>query len=166
MLTRWKDIAAYLGVSTKTAARWSKLEGCPIVKIGGLRMALEEDLDRWLDNETMNIKGSKEKKEKINVEKKLPYGYVYIIKSACPNAYKIGMTRGSPLVRMSAVQCFAPCKLEMIKVFKCHNCKETEAELHEKYKQQKIRGEWFRLSECDIEDIRIYFEKKIENVGL
>jgi hypothetical protein len=51
-LSSWKEIAAYLGVDTKTAQRWEKLRGLPVHRApGDLRsqvFAVHTEIDNWL----------------------------------------------------------------------------------------------------------------------
>lgn len=48
-LTTWKNIAAYIKVSTKTAKKYHKQYSMPVRRLpGGTVQALPYELDRWL----------------------------------------------------------------------------------------------------------------------
>jgi hypothetical protein len=68
------------------------------------------------------------------------------------SAYKIGKS-SNPLNREKTLQGEKP-TLELIKQFK----KDLEKELHHKYKEQNIRGEWFKLYPSQIKYICTHYE--------
>lgn len=51
-LDSWKEIAVYLGREVRTAQRWEKDEGLPVLRHfhvkGGTVYALKEEIDTWL----------------------------------------------------------------------------------------------------------------------
>ncbi len=78
-------------------------------------------------------------------------GYVYIITDTYGN-YKIGKT-GNPLSRLLSLQLGLP-YFEIVHYIYCRNMHDREKELHERYKDKKIRNEWFKLTAEDIEYIK------------
>lgn len=52
ILTGWKAIAGYLGVSIDTARKWHKEKGMPVITKLGLKIALKEELKQWLKNQS------------------------------------------------------------------------------------------------------------------
>lgn len=71
----------------------------------------------------------------------------YIIKDFNTNLYKIGKSI-DPIRREKTLQSEKP-TLKIIKIFK----KDHEYELHQKYNRERIRGEWFKLSNLQIKYI-------------
>mgnify|MGYP006436649675 FL=1 len=71
----------------------------------------------------------------------------YIIKDFNTNIYKIGKSI-DPKKREKTLQSEKP-TLKIIKIFK----EDHEYELHKKYKRERIRGEWFKLSNLQIKYI-------------
>lgn len=55
ILHSWKDIAAYLGKSSRTVQRWEREDGLPVRRIGQNRRssvyALSRELDDWLSGQ-------------------------------------------------------------------------------------------------------------------
>lgn len=51
-ISTWKEIASFLGVSTRTAQQWERTRGLPVYRVrGGLRgsvYAFQEELEAWL----------------------------------------------------------------------------------------------------------------------
>jgi len=90
------------------------------------------------------IKQNKKQDNKIKV--------CYILKNKRNNLYKIGNSK-NPLGRESTLQSQEP-ELESIKIFK----NNWESVLHEKYKKQRVRGEWFNLSNIQVKYICTHFE--------
>ena len=110
----------------------------------------------------------KEKKDKIERQKKkqlekflienppIVLGYVYIIKFG--KYYKIGKTR-TPKQRMDAF-CNFPEKIEIIKIAHVWGYSEIEKELHEKYKEYRVKGEWFDLNTELLEEVKQILDAK------
>ena len=61
VLSGYKDIAAFLGVSTKTVQR--HLKSIPVSRIGKKIMILEADLARWIQKNALSIRIPKRKKQ-------------------------------------------------------------------------------------------------------
>ena len=71
----------------------------------------------------------------------------YIIKDNTNNTYKIGRSK-DPLKREKTLQSEKP-NLKLIKIFE----NNIEKELHELYKDCRLRGEWFKLSKVQLQYI-------------
>lgn len=54
-LTSWKEIAAYLGVSDKTAQLWEKTRGLPVERIGSRVSISERDLQAWQQSNRSSV---------------------------------------------------------------------------------------------------------------
>lgn len=92
------------------------------------------------------------KKEVFITPKNPKRGFVYLFK--CNGLYKIGRTK-NPTKRMQQMASAAmPFEFERIHVIGCKNAIEAERELHKKFSSKRKIGEWFDLSEIDIEEIK------------
>lgn len=89
---------------------------------------------------------------KINPKKESQDSVCYIIKNKRNDLYKIGYSK-SPKNREYTLQSQEP-EVEIIKIFK----NNWESVLHEKYKKQRLRGEWFNLSKIQVKYICTHFE--------
>ncbi|MEG0939710.1 MAG: GIY-YIG nuclease family protein [Comamonas sp.] len=82
-------------------------------------------------------------------------GFVYVIylqDSAAELFYKIGMA-ASFTSRFTAHQCSSPFPICIACVYFVGNMRAEERELHRIFAKQRVRGEWFRLSDCDLQKI-------------
>jgi hypothetical protein len=84
--------------------------------------------------------------------KKLKTKKSYIIKDKNTGLYKIGKSN-NPKNREKTLQAEKP-TYELIKIFN----KNWEAHLHKKYKEQRLRGEWFKLNKLQVEYICRHYE--------
>lgn len=88
----------------------------------------------------------------INTETKSENSVCYIIKNKRNNLYKIGYSK-DPKNREKTLQSEEP-EIKSIKIFK----NNWENVLHEKYKKQRVRGEWFNLSNIQVKYICTHYE--------
>lgn len=79
-------------------------------------------------------------------------GYVYVLRSD-NGKFKIGKT-GDPKNRFKTLGIQLPYKLETVMCLSVDDMDDTESFLHLKYANQRLNGEWFELSNSDIEEIR------------
>ena len=86
------------------------------------------------------------KKKRYNINT-LNYPKTYILKDNTNNTYKIGKSI-NPLKREKTLQSEKP-NLKLIKIFE----NNIEKELHELYKHCRLRGEWFKLNNVQLEYI-------------
>lgn len=83
--------------------------------------------------------------------------YVYIFK--CENYYKIGITNNVKR-RLHDAQVSTPFKIELIYNHLCKFASQREYDLHWKFRKQNVRGEWFNLTEDNINFIKQELEKR------
>lgn len=102
------------------------------------------DAEKALQAIKQKQSGNKKKSKPIRIAN------IYLMKNNHDGAYKIGMTRGDPKFREETLQS-QEASVEL--VFYFEGPESLERELHKKYSEKRIRGEWFRLSEDDVEDI-------------
>lgn len=76
---------------------------------------------------------------------------VYFVKGKSTNHVKVGFTKGDPQKRLSNLQTSASEELEIIHVIP-EGTTELEARLHEKFRHNHLRGEWFKYRP----DVAIY----------
>lgn len=79
--------------------------------------------------------------------KKIKPQIAYILKDESLGYYKIGKSC-NPLQREKTLQAEKP-SVKLVKVFN----EDCENELHNKYKKQRVRGEWFNLNKVQVEYI-------------
>jgi hypothetical protein len=79
-------------------------------------------------------------------------GYVYLIK-ADNGLYKIGKSKNLH-ARINEFGVKLPVKTELIHSIANSDFSTLELELHERFSDKREHGEWFRLSESDIEEIK------------
>jgi hypothetical protein len=90
----------------------------------------------------------KRKAEKALEAAKVYNGYVYLIKAAT-GLYKIGRTK-SLNDRFSFFKNNLPFEVELIHTISAVNYKSAEKELHERFAPKRENGEWFRLTQEDV----------------
>lgn len=81
-------------------------------------------------------------------------GFVYLMVNRANGFCKIGFSR-KPKFREKTLASQEP-KIEILTMKP--GTMGDEIQMHEKYKEQRIRGEWFNLSEIQIEDIKWEWE--------
>jgi hypothetical protein len=82
-------------------------------------------------------------------------GYVYVLKSVSGH-YKIGRTK-DPKDRLKTFSVKLPFEVEYELLIPSSNHKALEAELHQRFKEKHINGEWFSLAQDDIEALRLEY---------
>jgi hypothetical protein len=78
-------------------------------------------------------------------------GFVYVIRVG--DFCKIGLS-ANPKSRIASLQISTPTPLEVVCILPTKDMIALEKELHQKYVHAHERGEWFDLSESDVEQIR------------
>lgn len=85
-------------------------------------------------------------------------GIVYLL--GCDEGYhKIGLTKDLTK-RLDQLGTIPPFEFEVLSTFPADDCCAAELELHDFYRDKRVRGEWFKLAEEDIayiSKIRYYF---------
>lgn len=90
-------------------------------------------------------------------------GFVYLITfkdSAYKRYVKIGVANNVE-VRLKTLQTSTPFKLSIMGAFYCRNKNKVEAALHDVFKDKRMCGEWFDLSDSDI----FLIKEKVEFYG-
>lgn len=86
-------------------------------------------------------------------------GYVYLMRDSNLNCYKIGFS-SNPSYREQTLQAQKP-TIELLYTWK--GSLQDEKQLHARFNDKRIRGEWFDLQATDIEEIRSIFESEANN---
>jgi len=74
-------------------------------------------------------------------------GYVYLIKCGDFDLYKIGVSKSGPNKRIGSIQSDNPFEIHVMGVYYCNHYSLLEHEMHERYREHCVRGEWFRFNE-------------------
>ena len=97
-------------------------------------------------------------KNRIPFKRKKTSGYVYLVHCKGTTFYKIGISKIDYHLRLSALQSGCPFELEMIYVIHSSNYRKFEQELHHKFRDKRVRGEWFDLDEAFLNTVMKYLE--------
>ncbi len=81
-------------------------------------------------------------------------GYLYLIHCVGFPYYKTGVTTGNPHARIQALQTGLPFDLELEYAVQVPDIYQEEALLHEVYKDNHVRGEWFSLNQTELEYLK------------
>lgn len=79
-------------------------------------------------------------------------GYVYILESA-NGLYKIGRASNAER-RIKNIWTQSPVDLWAVCIIKTENRYELECQLHERFRSQRVKGEWFALTPEDVEYVK------------
>lgn len=74
-------------------------------------------------------------------------GYVYLISS--PHGYKIGKSR-TPKKRYSVLKVAMPFSTRVVCVIETYKMSQLERDLHQRFDDKRINGEWFNLNDADV----------------
>jgi biotin operon repressor len=80
-------------------------------------------------------------------------GYVYVVKNGS-NKYKIGYTKSSVKRRIATLQTALHSPIYIVAYFKTDNPVALERELHNRFNDKRLIGEWFSLDDDDVEWIK------------
>jgi hypothetical protein len=98
---------------------------------------------------------AREVKARRDLEKKAPRPrkptFIYLVLDERTGHIKIGQSK-NPSARESTLQSENP---QVIMLFSGPADADMEQELHKEYAQSRVRGEWFRLSEDQVESIKM-----------
>lgn len=86
--------------------------------------------------------------------------YIYLIRKETTHIYKIGLTRQNPKDRLVQLQCGSPDVLCLVAFKKIQNASGVERNLHRRYKERHIRGEWFQLLDAEIASLSTWFDSE------
>lgn len=79
---------------------------------------------------------------------------VYLIQEDFCGLVKIGIA-ADPVKRMANLQTACPQKLSLVAVLRTDRASEVEVGLHTQFSEKHVRGEWFRLTEADVDGLRV-----------
>lgn len=96
-------------------------------------------------------------------------GCVYFIKHIGLKPVKIGYSSSdNPINRINNFKTSSPYGLELIGIIKTIDAKKLETFLHKKYKEKRLNGEWFNLSQKELKNelgLNFKLSKKIKNTN-
>ena len=117
-----------------------------------------EDLKQSIKKIKISIKYKERELDKLWFqERTLPPIYdgksykTYLIKENNTSFYKIGKST-NPTLREKTLQRQMP-NIHIVKIWD----KDIEKTLHKKYKQQRVRGEWFKLTKVQVRHICTFY---------
>lgn len=84
--------------------------------------------------------------------------FIYLMHNRQNNYYKIGRSTNVK-IRERTLQAQEP---DIVLIEKWQASKDAEKLLHEMYKHKKLRGEWFNLTQVEIEEIKEYMNRYVE----
>ena len=112
-------------------------------------------LKNFIINEITRLKENKNKleiqNEKIGNIDNNTRGFIYILKSK--NLYKIGRAK-YPNDRIKTYTTENPFGIKIILLKEVKNYIQTEVDLLKKFKDKHFKGEWFKLNENDVREIK------------
>ena len=77
-------------------------------------------------------------------------GFVYVLEMAeHPGLFKVGMAK-SVSERLKAHQCSNPFELRVVCAYFTANMRVEEREIHRRFSDRRVRGEWYRLQRSDV----------------
>lgn len=79
--------------------------------------------------------------------------YVYLIRMGRQLIFKIGKSN-DPAGRMMSLQTASPYKLKLEHVFEADNASAAEESLHAFFQNKRLKGEWFRLTEDELQTLQ------------
>jgi hypothetical protein len=104
-------------------------------------------LDRMLRRQEANQKSTPRLRETVQ-------GFVYLLKAdGLTGVYKVGYST-DPVRRLETIQTSCPVPLILEWVIPTLGNDGTELRIHRKFSEQRIHGEWFRLSKLDVQWIQ------------
>lgn len=71
-------------------------------------------------------------------------GYVYLVMGKDNDIVKIGIA-SNLIKRLSSLNTGSPEELRIFDFIKCDNPRKIESELHQRYSNNRIKGEWFNI---------------------
>lgn len=77
-------------------------------------------------------------------------GYIYLIYDEGLDAYKIGVTRSKDSKRLKSLQTGNASDLRIIYLYECEYPFRLETMLHNKFRNNNIKNEWFHMSDEDV----------------
>jgi hypothetical protein len=117
-----------------------------------LRSFPEEDILR--ENVRQERYFTEKQQKKAAYRAALPNQKVYLLADDNnPTQYKIGISR-NPRKRLHQITAGRPGAIRLIAIIETPDAAALEIELHSRFKSKNISGEWFRLSDEDVQYIQ------------
>ena len=86
---------------------------------------------------------------------------VYLIQENASGSVKIGMTKSEDVQsRLMSMQTYSPMGCSLLFTILCEDASLIEKKLHKKYEHKRLNGEFFKLSEIEIAQIRSEYKTK------
>lgn len=79
-------------------------------------------------------------------------GFIYLIQVKDATRYKIGLSI-HPNKRLTKLSNSSPYEMVIVHTVAVENMTRAERFLHEKYKEKRVRGEWFELNQSEVAEI-------------
>lgn len=84
-----------------------------------------------------------------------PVGYIYVLKADGSDFYKIGKSK-EYTDRIKKLRIQLPFKVGIYCVFKTTSTDEVERLIHDQWKENRVNGEWFKIDEDQIEQLKYF----------
>ncbi len=111
--------------------------------------AIHEQFDKDRERRAQEREAERFEQRSIVPERK-KNTYLYVMIDKRTGYYKIGRSK-DPSYREKTLQSDAP-DIELLFHYEAYT--NQEKELHQKYAEKRVRGEWFQLDENDLEEIK------------
>jgi predicted GIY-YIG superfamily endonuclease len=116
---------------------------------------ISQNMDNAEVSEYNNEHDRRSKRRKVSLalceEKRAKPGFIYIAQGT-NDQYKIGLSN-NPEKRMKEYTKL-PFETKLVLLIRTHDMVWLEKVLHERFANQRIRGEWFLLKKCDLKWVR------------
>ena len=110
-------------------------------------------VDIGYERALITIAAKERRAKEASAKKKANYsGYVYLLKSEVGH-WKIGRAK-DPVARIKTFTVKLPFRVEYETLIKTDDMQKLERELHERFADKRLDGEWFDLDADDVEYIR------------
>jgi len=98
-----------------------------------------------------------------NILRKNDYDIVYLVHNKITNLYKIGITKNWN-ERIRTIECATGCEIDLVILLEleCNFDEKAiiiEKFIHNYYRDLRQRGEWFKLSNFNIREIKYFFHQ-------
>jgi len=143
-----RQAARFLGVSESTLSQWKKLHRFPRIKLG-----------RGYEYRIADLVDFIEKRREIAKSMKIRVGCVYVI--TADELYpivKIGFTKTPVQQRLKALETANPFNLYVLAEHETVVPEKAEAMVHERLGSRRLKLEWFKLEEGDLDVIKAVVE--------
>lgn len=85
-------------------------------------------------------------------------GYVYFVRDVAFGKIKIGYAKSDLDRRLNTLQAGCPQEIQLVAFIRTKNANKLEKELHRKYASKHYRGEWFDITDKDIDLVIEYYD--------